>query len=479
MKVLVINEPFVPDFCRTQRWAARTRGRVLRPPDWLAYATAVLETAGIEVELYDFPARRWDKSELRELIRRKQPRYVVLDSTTPSIYSDIECARIVKEEAGSIVIMVGPHASALPKETLDLAKGMVDVIARGEYDYTIREVILSREAKQNLSRVAGISYLENNTVRQTEPRPLIEDLDALPFPAWHQLEVMKYFDGGKLYPYFDIISGRGCPYCCSFCLWPQVMHGRSYRLRSPRNVVDEMKYDLNRWPQLKRGEIFFEDDTFTVNRKRADEICDELLLRKLKITWSVNARADSYNLELFQKMKKSGCRELLVGFESGDQEMLKRMNKGTTLEQGREFVTLAHQAGLVVHGCFVIGLPGETLSSIERTLNYARELKLDTIQFSAAIPFPGTEYYNYCKEHGLIKANSWEDWLDKGEQSTVVEYPDLNKAQIQHYVDRGLKEFYLRPAFMIQFLFNTRSFSDLYRKVRGAKNFLSYLFSHN
>ena len=200
MKVLVINEPFVPDFCRTQRWAARTRGRVLRPPDWMAYSTAVLEKAGIDVELYDFPARRWDKPELRELVRRKQPGYVILDSTTPSIYSDIECARIVKEEAGSVVIMVGPHASALPKETLELAEGMVDIVARGEYDYTVREVILCLEEKRDLSRVAGIAYLKNNIVRQTEPRPLIEDLDALPFPAWHQLEVMKYFDGGKLYP---------------------------------------------------------------------------------------------------------------------------------------------------------------------------------------------------------------------------------------------------------------------------------------
>jgi len=475
--VLVINEPFVPDFCRTQRWAARTRGRVLRPPDWLAYATAVLEEAGVETELYDFPARRWDKPELRDLIRRKQPRYVVLDSTTPSAYSDIECARIAKEEAGSFVIMVGPHASALPEETLKTAAGAVDAVARGEYDYTVRDIILRREENRDLSRVKGVSYREGGALRHSGNRPLIEDLDALPYPAWHQLEVMEYFDGGKLYPYFDLISGRGCPYRCSFCLWPQVMHGRRYRLRSPRNVVDEMEYDLDRWPRLKRGEIFFEDDTFTVNRERAGEICDELLRRKLPLTWSVNARADSFDLDLFRKMKRAGCRELLVGFESGDQESLNRMKKGTTPEQGREFVVLAHRAGLVVHGCFVIGLPGETLASIERTMAYARELKLDTIQFSAAIPFPGTEYYDYCREHDLIKARSWKDWLDDGEQSTVVEYPDLSPAQIQRYVDRGLKDFYLRPAFMLRFLFQTRSFSDLYRKVRGAKNFLSYLFS--
>nr|HPJ72538.1 cobalamin-dependent protein [bacterium] len=256
MKVTVINEPFVPDFCRTQRWAARTRGRVLRPPDWLAYATAVLENSGMDVELYDFPARRWGKEELRCLIREKRPGYAVLDSTTPSIYSDIDCARIVKEEAGSAVIMVGPHASALPEETLKDAAGAVDVVVRGEYDYAVRDVIACLDAGEDLAGVPGIAYRRGEQVVHTGPRPLIEDLDRLPFPAWHQLEVMSYFDGGKLYPYFDLISGRGCPFRCSFCLWPQVMHGRRYRLRSPGNVVDEMENDLRLWPRLRRGEIF-------------------------------------------------------------------------------------------------------------------------------------------------------------------------------------------------------------------------------
>ncbi|MBE0517583.1 MAG: cobalamin B12-binding domain-containing protein, partial [Methanophagales archaeon] len=162
MKILVINEPFVKDFCRTQRWAARTRGRVLRAPDWLAYTTAVLEREGEDVELYDFPAEGWDKDKLRDLVRMEQPDVVVLDATTPSIYSDIDCARIVKEEADSKVIMVGPHVSAVPEETLKDAKGYVDVICRGEYDYTVRDVVRCFEGNKNLEDILGIFYVDRN-----------------------------------------------------------------------------------------------------------------------------------------------------------------------------------------------------------------------------------------------------------------------------------------------------------------------------
>lgn len=475
MKIFVINEPFVKDFCRTQRWAARTRGRVLRPPDWLAYATGVLEEKNYDVRLYDFPAMDWDKDDLRALIRRKQPDIVVLDSTTPSIYSDIECAKIIKEEAESLVIMVGPHATALPGETLKDAGGAVDIIARGEYEYTLLEVVEAVSRGGDLKEVEGVSYLKDGAVVHRPDRPLIENLDELPFPAWHHLDIMKYFDGSKLYPYMDMISGRGCPFRCIFCLWPQVMHGRRYRFRSPKNVVDEMEYDLYRWPAIRKGEIFFEDDTFTVNKKRAIKICDEILERNLEVTWSVNARCDTADLEMFRKMREAGARMLLVGFESGDQGMLDRMKKGITLAESKSFVELAHRAGLDVHGCFVLGLPGETRETMERTIKFALELNLDTVQFSAAVPFPGTEYYRICEEAGLIEAASWSDWLDDGEQATVVRYPGLTPEEIVRYVDKGLRSFYFRPSYMLHFLLDTRSMPDLYRKLRGAKNFISYL----
>lgn len=475
MKVLVINEPYVKGFNRTQRWAARTRGRVLRPPDWLAYATAVLETAGIDVKLYDFPAESRDKDDLRPLLRKEDPDYVVLDSTTPSIYSDVDCARICKEESQARVIMVGPHASAMPEETLQIADGSVDVICIGEYDFTVLDVV---RAYPDLREVTGICYKEDGLPHLTTSRPLVDDLDSLPFPAWHHLDLMKYFDGTKLHPYIDIFSGRGCPHRCIFCLWPRVMHGRKIRLRSPEKVVDEMEYDIELCPQVVRGgEFFFEDDTFTIDKTNAMAICEEILRRQLKVTFSVNARTDTADEELFRALKRAGCRELLVGFESGDEEMLARMGKNESIEDATRFMSLAKKADLDVHGCFVLGLPGETESSMEKTIQFATELDLHTVQFSAAVPFPGTPFFDYCRHEGHLKADRWDGWLLQGEQACIIEYPGLSRKAIQDGVDRGLKKFYFRPGYMIKFLFETRGKSDLYRKLRGTWNFLSYLWA--
>jgi radical SAM superfamily enzyme YgiQ (UPF0313 family) len=273
----------------------------------------------------------------------------------------------------------------------------------------------------------------------------------------------------------NIIGGRGCPFRCIFCQWPQLMFGHAYRFRSPRHVVDEIEYDLKMFPLLKYGEFFFEDDTFTVNRERAAAICEEMARRGLKITWSVNARPDICDLELFRSMKKRGCRQFLVGFESGDQGILDTIKKGVKVEQSREFVALAHQAGIEVHGCFVLGLPGETLQTAQKTIDFALGLKLDTLQFSAAVPLPGSEYFDFCRDQGLLKSKSWEDWLDGGEQGAVVDYPGLSIQTINRMVDRGLRSFYLRPAFMAKFILKNRNIFDVYRKLRGGLNFFSYL----
>jgi radical SAM superfamily enzyme YgiQ (UPF0313 family) len=449
----------------------------------MAYATAVLERdlPDAKTVLYDFPAMGLEKQDLREIVKKEKPDFVVLDSTTPSIYSDIECARIVKEESGSAgssgagVIMVGPHVSVVAEETLLEAKGAVDVICLGEYDYTVRDVIKNWN---DLYSVDGICFVKSSRTFRTKPRELIKNLDDLPFPAWQHLDLMKYFDGGKLYPYIDIISGRGCPNQCSFCLWPQVMHGLKYRFRSAKNVVDEIERDIELCPQvLKGGEFFFEDDTFTVNKERAVEISREIIKRNLKITFSVNARVDTADEEMFREMKKAGCRELLVGFESGNQKVLDAVHKKITLEQSKRFVELAKKTGLEVHGCFVIGLPGETPETARQTVDFALGLGLNTLQFSGAVPFPGTEFFKSCELNGWLLTKQWDKWLEAGEQKGIVSYPGISQEEINNFVDKGLKRFYFRPSYMIGFLFKTRGLADFYRKFRGAFNFVTYLFS--
>ena len=471
-KILVVNQPFIKDFCRCQRWPARTRSRVMRPPDWLSYSAAVLKQSGFDVELYDFIANSWDKKQFTSLIKEKKPAFVVLDSSTPSIFSDIECARICKENSDAKVIMVGTHVSALPEETLKLAAGALDVIAIGEYDYTVRDIVENARA---LETVSGIVFFKDGEVKRTASRPLIENLDNLPFPAWEFLDIKKYFDAGRLYPFIEIIGGRGCPYRCTFCQWPELMFGHRYRFRSPENIVNEIEYDLSLFPALRHGEFFFEDDTFTVNKERAFQICEEIARRGLKITWSINARPDIYDEKLFRMMKNTGCREFLVGFESGDQTILDNVKKGLTLEKSREFVQVVKKTGIAIHGCFVFGLPGETLATAKKTMDFALHLGVDTLQFAGAVPLPGTEYFTYCKDNGLLKAKSWDDWLSGGEQGAVVDYPNISIVEINKLIDEGLRKFYFNPWFILKFIFETRNVYDAYRKIRGGCNFLSYL----
>ncbi len=474
MKVFVLNPPFVRDFCRAQRWAARTRGRVQRPPDWLAYCTSILEQNGHKVELLDAAAKNMPREEVYQKFSSFSPDILVTDSTTPSIYNDINIAKKCKSINECTTIMVGPHASALPKETLKLSKGAIDIIVRGEYDYIVSNAINAIESGRDLKNVDGITYKEKGKIEQNKDAKLIEDLESLPYPAWHQIDIKDYFDGGKLYPFTDIIAGRGCPFRCSFCLYPQVMHGHKYRLRSAKNVVDEMEYDIENYPYLK--ELFFEDDTFLANKKRAKEICDEIIQRKLDITWSINCRCDVVDRGLFHKMKRAGCRMVLVGPESGSQKILDNINKKLTVQKVKNFVNAVKEAKIQIHSCFVLGLPGETKKTIQKTIDYALDLDTDTIQFSAAVPFPGTELYSWAKERGHLKATKWSDWLNEGEQSAVVDYPYLSSEEISKSVDYALKRFYLRPKKILQLLTNTRgSLTDFYRKFRGAKNFLTYL----
>jgi radical SAM superfamily enzyme YgiQ (UPF0313 family) len=472
--VLLVNGPFVPDFCRTQRWAARTRGRVLRAPDWLAYATAVCERRGLDARLYDFPARGWDEARLARLCAELAPRWVVLDTTTPSLAADLACARRCTA-AGARVLLVGPHASALPEETLVTAAGAAEAVAIGEYDETVADVV----AATRLADVPGLCVLgEDGAPARTADRPLIRDLDRLPFPAWHHLNLLDYFDGTKRYPYLDVVTGRGCPHHCSFCLWPQVMHGHLHRTRAPEAVVDEIEHDIGLCPQvLSGGEFFFEDDTFTVRESYAHALCDAITRRGLRIAFSVNARADA-DPELLRHLKAAGCRMLVVGFESATPAILDGVGKGTTPADGRALARAARELGLAVHGCFVLGLPGETHASLARTLDYALELELTTVQFSAAVPFPGTAYYRDCQARGVLRARSYADWLDDGEQGSVVEEPGLSRAEINAQVNAALRRFYFRPRYMLRFLAETRDRADLYRKLRGLWNYGSYLVDH-
>ena len=472
--IFVLNPPVVADFCRSARWAARSRGRVQRPPDWLLTAVAVLEQAGFEVDFLDGPAMNLEREQAASALIASRPELLVLHTTTPSIDSDLSYALLVKEHSpGCRTIAVGPHVTAEPDDTLKRAKGALDVVVIGEYDYTLRELVElvhSGWSTSKLSEILGISYLDQEgKPLHTAARPYL-DVNELPFPAWKHIDPRWYRDAGKRFPFITLISGRGCFGRCTFCRDVPLMEGKKLRMRDPWLVVDEIEYDLSLFPDLR--EVMFETDTFTASTEHVSGVCEEILRRGLKVTWSCNCRTD-VDLNLLPLMKRAGCRMLMVGFEFGTQEALDAVNKGTTLENSARLAQEAKRLGFTVHGCFMFGAPGESKESGQKTIEFAKSLPMDTVQFSGICAYPGTEIYNWAEGEGFLVPDTWRKWVDENwEQVTVLGYPELSKEEIDSLIDRGLKEFYLRPKQILKMALAIRSPGDLARKLYGLKTFV-------
>ena len=463
----MLNPPYGKDFCRSARWAAKSRGRVQRHPDWMLIATAALEKAGNEVKFVDGAALNLDKEDIKNIIKDFCPSMVVIHTTTPSIYNDISYASLTKETCNPITVLIGPHVSAEFEDTFKISNGSVDVIALGEYDYTLCDIASGKPIKNT----GGIAYQEGDKIVKTLERPFL-DIRELPFPAWHHIKPEWYHDAGKRFPFLTLISGRGCFGKCTFCRDTPTMYGRRLRFREPVQVADEMEYDIKLFPYIK--EIMFETDTFTALPSHVNGVCEEILKRGLKIPWSCNARVDM-DLSLLPIMKKAGCRMLMVGFEFGTQEALDSVKKWTKLEQSRRFAEEASRLKFIIHGCFMIGAPGETAESARATIDFAKSLRMDTIQISGVCTYPGTEIYKWAKEKGYLVPKDWKEWVDSElEQCTLLNYPQLSKSEMDELIDKGLKEFYLRPKQMLRMLSNMRDIGDLKRKLFGLKSFIGY-----
>lgn len=472
MRVAVLNPFFGKDFTKSARWFARSRGRVQRHPDYLATATAVLEQAGHEIFFLDAQAKNWPNDRVMPSLRDFHADLFVYQASTPSIDADIESARYFGESLGGLHVLVGPHVSAEPEDTLARGGGAVDAVCRHEYDYTVRDLANGTA----LDACAGISYLENGQYRENSDRPYIEDLDELPFPAWQHIDLKDYWDGAKLHPFLTQITGRGCRHRCSFCQLPQVMYGHHYRTHSVEYVIEEMVRNKQLFPDLK--EIMFEDDTLTmrVARDRLAAMCEAMIQRNIGLSWSANARVDLNDFEILKLMKRSGCRMLCVGFEFGRQEILNNVRKGTTVEQMRLFAENAAKAGIRVHGCFMFGGPGETRETAEATIQLATELDIDSAQFSGVVAYPGTAYYDWAKQKGALVPKRWRDWVTEDfEQAGIVSLPELGMDEINAFIDLGLRRFYLRPRQMARMLRHIRTWADLKAKLFGLSSFLGYL----
>ncbi len=386
MRVLVLNPPYFPRFSRPQRSPAVTKSETLYYPVWLAYATGHLERQGHEVRLIDAPARSLAIEDVLQISRELRPELLVLDTTTPSIVNDLQTARKFREHFPSTrIVLVGTHASARPAESLELCPE-ADIVCRGEYELTLEE--LAAHPERPLSEVAGITWTRDGNVVTNTSRAFNWNLDLLPFASevfQKHLRLEDYYNPNARYPMVTIITGRGCPYRCTFCVYPQTMHGHKYRCRSVDNVADEFQWVQQNLPRVKA--IFIEDDTLTVDRQRAVLLAEELTRRKIRLSWSANSRAD-VDYETLRAMKQAGLRQLCVGFESGDQQVLNKMKKGIKVSRYDQFMKDARRSGVLIHGCFIVGSPGETPTTMQKTLDLVLRINPTTAQFYPVMVYP-------------------------------------------------------------------------------------------
>ena len=478
MKVYLLNPPYFPHFGRGMRWQDTGRGGTLYYPIWLSYAAAVL-MEDHEIKLVDAPAWGWDRNDVLHDIEKFKPDLLVIDSSFPSLNNDIEVAEFIKDHYECKNVLVGPPGSQFADRIL--ASDGIDIVTRYEYDFTLRELAGALEESDDISHVKGISYVTDGGVQHNPERDMSssEDLDSIPFVSKvykEFLNIRDYFLGSSLYPEVQIFTGRGCPFHCTFCSWPQTLMGRKYRVRSIENVLDELEWIEKNLPEVK--EVFFEDDTFTVDKKRVRDFCAQYRERDLKITWACNARV-GLDYETMREMKRANCRLLITGFESGNDEILRNIKKGITVDEMRQFASDARRAGLLVHGDFIIGLPGETHQTIENTKRLIKEIKPEILQVSVASPFPGTEFYEWCVENGYLLTDDPNEYLDdQGHQKSIIKYNDLSEDEITEEVNSILKDYYFSPSYIslaLRQIFRKNGLDELRRLTYSAKMFLRYL----
>ena len=480
MKILMLNPPFTSKYSRNSRSPATTKGGTIYYPIWLSYATGVLEKEGFDVRLIDAPARGYNLSHVIEISKKIKPDLTVIDTSTPSIFNDVKVGEVIKDNNDTFILLVGTHPSALPEKTLKISQ-KIDAVARREYDYTIKDLAHALNEGKNMNSVLGISYRENKKIVHNPDRPFIENLNELPFVSSvykKHLKITDYFFAAAEYPMVMIFTGRGCPARCFFCLYPQTFYGRRYRLRSAKNVVAEFEYIIENLPEVK--EIGIEDDTFTANLERVREICRLLIKRGVnkKIKWWANARVN-LDLKTMTLMKKAGCRLVIPGYESGVQELLNRMHKGITIKQSLEFAKNTKKTGLLVHGCFMFGLPGETRETIRKTIEFAKKLNPDTAQFFPLMVYPGTEAYEWAKKNNYLLTEDYSKWLTEvGLHRTLISTPDVSNKELVEFCNKARREFYLRPSY----IFYKLKQSILHpeegkRTLKSLPNFLKHLLA--
>ena len=447
------------------RYQAKREIKSFWYPTWLAQPAAMVEGS----RLIDAPPHHQGLAEVVEIA--KDYDMVVLHTSTPSFKSDVKVIEALKAANPSLKAgLIGAKVAVQPDLSLQEAP-VVDWVARNEFDFTVQEVA----QEHSWSKIPGLSYRNaRGVVTHNTDRPVLERMDDLPFvtPIYQRdLTIENYFIGYLKHPYISMYTGRGCKSRCTFCLWPQTVGGHRYRTRSVGHVVEEIAWAQKAFPQVK--EFFFDDDTFTDDLPRAEAIAREL--GKLGVTWSCNAKANVPR-ETLKVLKDGGLRLLLVGYESGNQQILHNIKKGMLIEVAEKFTRDCHELGIAIHGTFILGLPGETRETIQQTVNWAAKINPHTIQVSLAAPYPGTFLYNQAVQNGWLDADHAELVDENGIQIAPLHYPHLSHDEIFDSVETFYKRFYFRAGKIASIVSEMVVSPDMMkRRLREGVEFFQFL----
>jgi len=457
MRLLLLNPPF-PYYASVQ------------PPLGLAYLAAVSKTKGVEVKIIDAYAEKLSVNEIVKRIYDYMPDILGVTITTPVFNTAIEILKQIKNKFSLPVIVGGAHPSALPEETL--RTGVVDIVCRGEGEETLADLFDYFMKKKRLEDVLSISFLDNGNFVSTGNRRYITDLDQLPFPDWEPFDLDRYFSPARKKTFsLPIMTSRGCSAQCYFCY--KEIFGSKYRVRSPENVVNEIEHLKIKYCIQEFSII---DDNFTLLNERAEKICRLIIDKGLNLPWSLanGIRVSPLSERLLNVIKKSGCYMVFFGAETGDEKVLKSINKGITLDQIKQAVTLAKRAGLEVGMFFMIGNLGEDEGLIDKTIRFAIELEPDLVQFTIATPYPETTFYEIVKREGKFLFKRWEE-LGTYERA-IFEHGNLTPVLINRKFKEAYRRFYLRPKFIIKKIKGIRTFKDIKNLLRGGFIFINMEF---
>jgi hopanoid biosynthesis associated radical SAM protein HpnJ len=468
LRTLFLNPPSFEGFDggAGARYQAKREIRSYWYPTWLAQPAALVPGS----KLVDAPPAGLALDDIVPLAGRHD--LLILHTSSPTFAGDVKVAEAFKGENPALLVgFVGAKVAVQPERSLQ-ASPAIDFVAREEFDFTVAEVAEGRP----LESVAGLSYTDSDgRVVHNPDREILTDMDRLPFvtPVYKRdLRPEDYYIGYLLHPYVSLYTGRGCRSRCTFCLWPQTVGGHKYRTRSVENVLEEAALVQRLFPQMK--ELFFDDDTFTDDRPRAEEIARGL--GRLGLTWSCNAKANVPR-ETLQVMHDNGLRLLLVGYESGNQQILINIKKGLRIDRARRFAADCRELGITVHGTFILGLPGETKETIQETIRFAREVNPHTIQVSIAAPYPGTELHQQAVENGWLPADDDGATLvsEQGTQLAALSYPHLQHTEILDSVDAFYRRFYFRAGKLAEMSAEMFQPGMASRRLREGTEFVRFL----